>query len=349
MNSKNSTVSGNSERSFTLHWTARAGEHSYTAKLYKLVNGQKQWADLWSGKIRVRRPDQRFAVSLEVFPRELDGGGTVYFMVHVVNFMSTAISLSGFVEDEDGAVIKRIDGLKGRIPANGEKNISFSYTIYGVGNHTFKLFLDNSDGKPNSIGEEHWAEARVEVKPVGNVIASMECMDSVIPYDGSTTCEVTLLNTGNDSVSVSVTSVDFGTVHNAWAKSYQRGIEVKPIKITLPPHHDKEIDVKIDLRKLDQDFWGSDHFTYKFAEHTSYQVTVHLDNGINVSDVLTILNKPLELSKVGVLCSIVGGIGAGFATGANPAAAVAGAGLGYALGASLEKLYWGLYLIAHGN
>ena len=161
---------------------AQAGEHEYTVKLYKLVNGQKQWADSWGGKIRVRRPDQRFAVSLEVFPRELDGGGTVYFMVHVVNFMSTAISLSGFVEDEDGAVIKRIDGLKGRIPANGEKNISFSYTIYGVGNHTFKLFLDNSDGKPNSIGEEHWAEVRVEV---GGKMASpnLACTKEVPPGD----------------------------------------------------------------------------------------------------------------------------------------------------------------------
>ena len=153
--------------------------------------------------------------------------------------------------------------------------------------------------------------------------------------------------TGNESVSVSVTSVDFGTVRNAWGESYQRGIEVKPIKITLPPYDDKEIDVKIDLRKLAQDFWGNDHFTYKFAEHTSYEIVVHFDNGINVSDVLTILNKPLEPSKVGVVCSIMGGIGAGIATGANPAAAVAGAGLGYAFGEGLEKLYWKLYSIAH--
>jgi len=41
-----------------------------------------------------------------------------------------------------------------------------SYTIHGVGNHTFKVFLDNSDGKPNGSGEEHWDEVRVEVKPV---------------------------------------------------------------------------------------------------------------------------------------------------------------------------------------
>ena len=153
--------------------------------------------------------------------------------------------------------------------------------------------------------------------------------------------------TGNGSVPVSVTSVGFGTVHNAWAESYQRGIEVKPIKISLPPNDGKEIAVTIDLRKLAQDFWGNDHFAYKFAEHTSYQVTVHFDNGVGVSDILTILDKPLEPSNVGIVCSILGSIGAGIATGANPAVAVAGAGLGYAFGAGLEKLYWELYLIAH--
>ncbi|GAB6101719.1 hypothetical protein JCM16138_09420 [Thermococcus atlanticus] len=188
---------------------------------------------------------------------------------------------------------------------------------------------------------------KVEVKPTGNVIANMDCMDSVIPYDGSTTCRITLLNTGDNSVSVSVTSVDFGTVHNAWSKSYQKGIKVEPITLTLPPNDDKEIDVKIDLRILAQDFWGSPHFAYKFTEYTSYEIVVHLDNRLTVSDILTVLDKPLEPSKVGVVCSIIEGIGAGIATGANPAAAVAGAGLGYTFGTGLEKLYWGLYSIAH--
>ena len=197
----------------------------------------------------------------------------------------------------------------------------------------------------------------MEVKPTGNVTANMECMDSVIPYDGSTTCEVTLLNTGNGSVSVSVTSVDFGTVHNAWAKSYQRGIEVKPIKITLPPNDDKEIDVKIDLRKLAQDFWGNDHFAYKFAEHTSYQVTVHFNTGTMASSVLTIKDvsenqdDPLIVKAGGVVGGILGGVITGAVT-RNPQVAIEGAITGYAVGTATTwaavSFSWKVYAMYKG-
>ena len=163
--------------------------------------------------------------------------------------------------------------------------------------------------------------------------------------------------TGNGSVPVSVTSVDFGTVHNAWAESYQRGIEVKPIKITLPPYDDKGIDVKIDLRKLAQDFWGNDHFAYKFAEHTSYQITVHFNTGTMASSVLTIKDvsenqdDPL-IVKAGV---VVGGILGGVITGAvtrNPQAAIEGAATGYAVGTATTwaavSFSWKVYAIYKG-
>jgi len=44
-----------------------------------------------------------------------------------------------------GRAVKRIDGFEGGTPARGEKNITFSCTVCGVGNHTFKLFLGNPD------------------------------------------------------------------------------------------------------------------------------------------------------------------------------------------------------------
>ena len=45
MNSKNDVVGGNSKRTFTLHWIAETGEHSYTVKLYSLLGGQKSEED----------------------------------------------------------------------------------------------------------------------------------------------------------------------------------------------------------------------------------------------------------------------------------------------------------------
>ena len=154
---------------------------------------------------------QQFAVSLDVFPRELDGGGMVVFTVHVKNFENTALSLSGFVEDEDGAVIKKIDGLEGRIPANDEKNITFSYTVYGVGNHTFKVFLDNYDGEPNGKGEEHWDEVTVEVRAMNGTelkLVSSECGKLYFKYDmgnyrARLACEFVIYNEYNFSLEVS--------------------------------------------------------------------------------------------------------------------------------------------------
>jgi hypothetical protein len=39
--------------SVTLHWLAHAGEHSYTVKLYRLVDNQELWEDSWSESVRV--------------------------------------------------------------------------------------------------------------------------------------------------------------------------------------------------------------------------------------------------------------------------------------------------------
>ncbi|NJE61902.1 hypothetical protein [Thermococcus sp. 21S7] len=199
---------------------------------------------------------------------------------------------------------------------------------------------------------------------MSNVIANMTCMDSAIPYDGSTTCKVMLLNAGRGSpspqprtVSVSVSSVDLGTVHNAWAKSYQRGIEVDPIKVTLPPNDDKEIDVKIDLRVLAQDFWGNDHFAYKFAEHKSYMITVHFDNGVVVSDILTIKdtsenqNAPLIVKAGGIVGGILGGVISGVIT-RNPEVTLKGAVVGWAIGTAatwtIVSLSWKIYALYEG-
>ena len=51
-----------------------------------------------------------------------------------------------------------------------------------MGNHTFRLFLDNYDSKPNGEGEEGWATVIVKVKPTENVIANMSCNPAAVPF-----------------------------------------------------------------------------------------------------------------------------------------------------------------------
>lgn len=92
--------------------------------------------------------------------------------------------------------VRNFDGFEGRFPANGGKNVSFSYTIQGVGNHTFKLFLDNYDGKPNGAGEEHWAE--VTVKVVGKIVSpNLDCTKEVYPGE-----PITCVASWNPQISV---------------------------------------------------------------------------------------------------------------------------------------------------
>jgi len=172
----------------------------------------------------------------------------VWFTVHVRNFENTALSLSGFVEDGNGTVIKRIDGFEGRIPTNGEKNITFSYTVYGVGNHTFKLFLDNYDGKPNGKGEEHWSKTTVEVKPVNGTElkqVGFECDDPEFnwnrgEYTATLVCKAFVYNPAQNSVGISIVSVKEWSVNNrdlkdalehAWVVKYPEAINASKIGV----------------------------------------------------------------------------------------------------------------------
>ncbi|WP_456365689.1 hypothetical protein [Thermococcus sp.] len=224
-----------------MRWFAEAGTHSYRITAYSSRLGGEAASSLGTfigtgasaprvdggstsnsinGTIRVSHNYQIFGAALKVFPREVAGGGTVYFTAEVRNYESEALSLVGFVEDEEGAVIKRIDGFEGRIPANGEKNITFSYKVYSVGEHTFKLFLDNYDGKPNGYGAENWSKTTVEVKPVNGTElkqVEFECNDLYLStgldkehhllYKGTLTCKAILYNPAQYSLRGNITDV----------------------------------------------------------------------------------------------------------------------------------------------
>ncbi|WP_206203571.1 hypothetical protein [Thermococcus sp. M36] len=123
-------------------------------------------------------PNNLFNVVLTAYPHELEGGGEVYLQVKAWNYDRSPIQVKGYIE-VDGDVIKNVET---RIPANANSDsiLTLSYNLIGVDNHTFKLFLDNYDGKPNGVGEEHWSEVKVEVNPMRGVEleqVGFECND----------------------------------------------------------------------------------------------------------------------------------------------------------------------------
>jgi len=169
------------------------------------------WQVSKSGILYVRGPNQEFAIKLEAFPKELNGGGTVFFVAKVWNFENSAEPLSGFVEDEKGVVVKKIGGFESRVPANakGYAVVGFNLVVYGVGKHVYKLFLDDTDGKPNGDGEEHWSSVTVTVNPTNGTLKQVgdECSDlyftwEFIDYHATLTCRAVLYNPTNESLTI---------------------------------------------------------------------------------------------------------------------------------------------------
>ncbi|EEB73509.1 hypothetical protein TAM4_1258 [Thermococcus sp. AM4] len=342
---KNVGISANSENKVVLRWSsAEKGDHSYRIEVNRtLGNVNLGKVDTYSGNITAFDGD--FGVSFTVWPRTLDGGGKVWFTVKVRNYRPDKLDVRGFIEDEDGAVIVKMGGSGVyTIPARREKSFSFSYTVYGVANHTFKLFIDNTDGKPNGNGEEHWDEGTMEVNPVGNIIANMSCKPAVISYTGSTSCRITLLNQGDSDVAISVASVDFGTLREVWNGANTKGINVDLASVVLPPNDDKTIVVHIDLEGLAQTIWGDKYYARNFLEHESYMITVNFDNIYPVSDTVSVFYEESSIEKHSrELGSIIGGFIGGVIAGAitegsaTEEGIVTGAALGAILGDKISS------------
>ncbi|WP_048810998.1 hypothetical protein [Thermococcus gammatolerans] len=135
----------------------------------------------------------------------------VYFTVKVRNYRPDKLDVRGFIEDEAGAVIVKMgDSGVYTIPAREEKSFSFSYTLYGIANHTFKLFIDNTDGKPNGNGDEKWKKVKVEVKPIKGIglkQVGVECDNLYFKYDmgnykAKLACKFVIYNGYNFSLEV---------------------------------------------------------------------------------------------------------------------------------------------------
>ncbi|GEM_PF-984444 len=261
VDSTQGVINANSEGTFVLRWLAQAGEHSYTVKAYTLIGGQEFIEDEESGSVSVASPSQQFAVKLEASPTELEGGGTVYFTVKVWNFENSAIPLSGFVKDENGTIVKSIDGFEGRVPANAQNYTltAFSLDVYGVGNHTFKLFLDNADGEPNGAGEEHWSEVTVEVKPTNGTLKQVgfECKDIYFDfrdraYRATLVCKVYLYNPLESALDVRDVAVlqgySLGDLEDVTGGSLSTGEwTINPSAFSLNPQETKTVTFSLPL------------------------------------------------------------------------------------------------------
>jgi len=236
--SESVSLNGGKSATFKLYWTPeKVGRYVWGV----MVSVPWGTASYREGTVNVVPANAQFGVSLEAMPTEIVGGGTVVFTVKASNYLGNAYSLFGYVVDEDGAVIKRVSTT---LPASAQDYTltSFSLQVSGVGTHTYTLFLDNYDGEPNGIGEEHWDEVRVIVHPSNETElqqVAFECNDpefnwNGIEYKAKLVCRAIIYNPTQNDVSINSVSVENWSIENqefmeslesAWMIEYPAKVE----------------------------------------------------------------------------------------------------------------------------
>ncbi len=100
------SVAGNSEGSFTLHWLAQEGEHSYQVKLYNFISGQKFEEDSRGGGISVTADSNVEGVEIVSVecPSEVSIPGELWCSIVVNNSLSNEIDVTARIR-MDGELI----------------------------------------------------------------------------------------------------------------------------------------------------------------------------------------------------------------------------------------------------
>jgi len=83
---------GTSGASVTLHWNAQAGEHSYTVKVYRLVDGQELWEDSKGRDINVTQ--DRIEIVKTECPERIGLGETVTCKIYLKNNLAERININ---------------------------------------------------------------------------------------------------------------------------------------------------------------------------------------------------------------------------------------------------------------
>ncbi len=163
--------------------------------------------------MEIASPNQQFAVSLEDFPTELEGGGTVYFTIKGWNYAHDALNVQFHVVNESGKVVYPKDGgwISKYLP-EGASNYTldgFSWGVHGVGDHTYTVIARIS-------GEEEKDTVIITVKPVSGTElkqVGFECDDIHFDfrdrgYRASLSCQVYLYDSSSSKMSVKDITVE---------------------------------------------------------------------------------------------------------------------------------------------
>ena len=243
--------------------------------------------------MEIASPNQQFAVSLEAFPTELEGGGTVYFTIKGWNYAHDALNVQFHVVNEsDKVVYPKNGGWISKYLPRGASNYTldgFSWGVYGVGDHTYTLVARIS-------GEEEKDTVTITVRPVNGTELEQvgsECSDlyftwEFIDYHATLTCRAVLYNPANKTLVIANTSTgkpNIGIIPDGVVmtpSSFEKHLSEFSVTVSnakIPPQGDTVITFKSEISGVP--LLVLEYYRYHLG--TYYTITipydVHLNNG----------------------------------------------------------------------
>ena len=255
VDSTEGSIPSTSDMTFTLHWLAESGQHSYEVKLYSVdENGVKTLVDPWSGDLNVARDPDGLYAWLEVVPDKLKPGDSAVAFITLENTANYSQTWPVELVDNTGNVWwpRPDDYVLGT-------NYTLSEGAITIGSHrTAHIMVADIELYQNTtfylkVGGITMAMAYVEVNGSSPIVMKDSfCKNPYFDYENGAyratlVCEVEFKNIASAPVEVKKVAVGSYMVTGALEDTVSGSWSAIPSEFTINPHSTTEVRFNIPL------------------------------------------------------------------------------------------------------
>jgi len=246
---------GTSGASVTLQWLAQAGEHSYTVKVYRLVDSQELWEDSRSGSVKVAKDPDGLYAWLKVMPDRVDPGDNVVAFVTIENTADYAQTWPVELVDNTGNIWW----------PNGTGEMSANYSLYSDG--SIKIYA-HKVARIMVTGIKVYQNTTFYLKVAGVPMASAYVEVNDTPY-----LELTTISRGD----LWLNPTSRGLSDNIYI-SYGGTVDCR---VGFINPHDKQVGVQLEKSRVSVDFPMS-HSTASITDGSTTVYPAHSSGSVHV-------------------------------------------------------------------
>jgi len=183
VDSAQGVINANSEKTFSLHWLAEAGQHSYTVKAYTLIGGQKFIRDEERGSVIVS--SSQLLGGFDISSAEVYQGDTVVFHYIVRPTESAGLknpTVSLQIEGGDRFFSKTYYGAT--VTWDNYIDDRTEYKFSEAGNYTVLLLVNGAVVYSKNI----------EVKPLQGMVVKLDCPEEPVLLGETAICKIVVEN-----------------------------------------------------------------------------------------------------------------------------------------------------------